>query len=142
MACPFFMPTQKLEGGAWLHPSRLPLGGGWKGHCCAPGHEGAIPTEEQLTQFCNLGYAVDCPRLPAERSCDAVRFSVARERGSQLLLWFVCEAAHAPAEHGTLEYNVSLGLWTSVHPNLRIQKMAECYLESYLLRRTQPALAG
>jgi hypothetical protein len=136
------MPTQKLEGAAWIHPSRLPLGGGWSGYCCAPGHEGAKPTDEELTQFCNLGYAASCPRLPQERVCDAVRFSVARERGAQLLLWFVCEDGHRPAGHGTLEYDSSLGLWICSHPDPRIQKMAECYLESYLLRRTQPAMAG
>lgn len=136
------MPTRRLEGGTWLHPSRLPLGGGWQGHCCAPGHDGETPSEEELTHFCNLGYAAACARLPQTRSCDAVRFSVARERGALLSLWYVCEAGHVPAEHGTLEYDTALGLWTSMHANPRIQKMAECYLESYLLRRTQPALAG
>jgi hypothetical protein len=136
------MPTRKLEGGAWLHPSRLPLGGGWHGHCSAPGHEGAQPTDEELREFCNLGYAAGCARLPQERDCDAVRFSVARDRGSQLLLWFVCESAHRPAGHGTLEYDALLGQWLSSHPDPRIQKMAECYLQFYLLRRTQPALAG
>ncbi len=57
MACPFFMPTSKLEDGGWLHPSRLPLGGGWIGHCSAPGYEGAEPTNQELRELCNLGYA-------------------------------------------------------------------------------------
>jgi hypothetical protein len=140
LACPFFMPTSKLDDGGWLHPSRLPLGGGWRGQCSAPGHEGVEPTTDELRE-CNLGYAATCPRLPKERNCDAVRFSVARDRGAQLLLWFVCESAHQPAGHGTLEYDLALDHWNSSHPDPRIQKMAACYLQSYLLRRVPPSLA-
>jgi hypothetical protein len=142
MACPFFMPTNKLEDGGWLHPSRLPLGGGWTGHCCAPGHEGTEPTIQELRELCNLGYAGSCPRMPKERVHDAVRFGVARDRGEQLQLWFVFESKHRPAGHGMLEYDLSLGRWVSSHHDLCIQKMAECYLQSYLLRRSQPASAG
>jgi len=142
VACPFFMPTSKLEDGSWLHPSRLPLGGGWTGRCSAPGHEGAEPTNEELRELCNLGYAAGCPRLPEQRAYDAVRFSIARDRGAQLVFWFVCESGHRPAAHGTLEYDHSLGQWTSSHADARIQKMAECYLQSYLLRRIQPASAS
>ena len=62
MACPFFMPTHKYEDGTWLHPFRLPLGGGWKGYCTAPGREGEVPSPEQLHHACNLGYARSCGR--------------------------------------------------------------------------------
>jgi hypothetical protein len=136
------MPVRKLEDGAWLHPSRLPLGSGWHGFCSAPGHEGVQPSHQELQEFCNLGYAARCPRLPRERACDAVRFGVASDRGSQLRLWFVCEIGHRPAEHGRLEYDLSCGQWIGCHRDPRIQKMAECYLESYLLRRIQPMAAG
>ena len=88
-----------------------------------------------MQQRCNLGYATRCSRLPKERTADAVRFSVARDRGSCLQLWFVCEMGHRPAEHGKLDYDRASGRWASPHPDARIQKMAECYLESYLLRR-------
>jgi hypothetical protein len=141
VACPFFMPTSKLEDGGWLHPSRLPLGGGWSGQCCAPGHEGTEPTDQEVHDFCNLGYAASCPRLPKERAYDAVRFSIARDQGDRLQVWFVCESGHLPAGHGTLEYDLSLGRWASSHSDSRIQKMADCYLQSYLLRRAQPATA-
>ena len=140
LACPFFMPVEKLDGG-WLHPSRLPLGGGWSGRCAAPGHEGSQPSDEELHEYCNLGYAAKCSRLPSEREFDAVRFSVARDHGSRLLLWFVCETAHRPAKHGTSEYDVTQGTWTSSPSEIRIQKMLECYVQSYLQRRIQPALA-
>jgi hypothetical protein len=140
LACPFFMPVEKLNG-AWLHPARLPLGGGWKGCCSAPGHEGSQPSDEELHEFCNLGYAAKCSRLPGEREWDAVRFSVARDHGSRLLLWFVCENAHRPAKHGTSEYDVAQGRWTSSPSDPRIQKMMECYVQSYLQRKIQPVTA-
>lgn len=135
MSCPYFAPLLKADALSWLHPSRLPLGAGWIGNCSAPGHEGVQPTDDQLRELCNLGYAGTCPRLPQERSCDAVRFSVARENNSQLFLWFVCESAHRPTAHGTLRYDGSAGHWISPHPDQRIQRLAECYVRSYLARR-------
>ena len=142
MACPFFMPSTNLDDGGWLHPSRLPLGRGWAGHCSAPGHEGAEPTNWELHEFCNLGYAAGCPRLPKERAYDAVRFSIARDCGGHLEVWFVCESGHRPAGHGRLEYDVAIGQWVTSHSDLRIHKMAECYLQSYLQRRIRPAQSG
>jgi hypothetical protein len=139
MACPFFMPTERLQDGGWLHPSRLPLGGGWSGHCCAAGHEGATPTSDEVRELCNLGYAVNCPRLPKDRVVDALRFSVVRDRGAQLTVMFVYELGHRPAGKGTLEYDLSQKRWISFHPDARTQKMAECYVESYLLRRARPS---
>ena len=78
MACPFFMPTQRAESNAWLHPARLPLGAGWDGHCTASAPD-TVPAADELREFCNLGYAKGCSRLPADRAADAVRFSIARE---------------------------------------------------------------
>ena len=89
-----------------------------------------------------MGYAAGCSHLPQERPCDAVRFSVARDNGSELFLWFVCETGHRPTQHGTLQYDVSLDQWISSHPEPRIQKMAQCYVQAYMLRRIRPALAG
>jgi len=138
LACPYFRPTQKWEECTWPHPSRLPLGAGWQGRCSAPGYEGVEPASEELKEFCNLGYALKCSRLPADRSCDAVRFSVARDDGSRLLLCFVFEAGHRPVAHGSLEYDSSARQWLSQHPDSRIQALAECYLQSYR-RRSAPA---
>jgi hypothetical protein len=39
-----------------------------------------------------------------------------------------------------VEYDVTRAQWTSTHPDPRVQKMADCYLQSYLQRRIQPAL--
>jgi hypothetical protein len=139
MACPFFFPQKRIENPPWPHPPRLPLGDGWTGHCTAPGHEGARPTNEELKDGCNLGYAHACPRLPRERSCDAVRFSLARDREEKVSVQFVCEIGHAPGEHGMLEFDAVAQRWLSMHTDERIQKMAECFLQSYLRRKERPS---
>ena len=124
MACPYFMPTSRSEERLWAHPERLPLGGGWTGCCTAPGHEGAVPSSDELKDGCNLGYARRCPRLPRERAWDAVRFALGRERAGRLQLTYVCEFQYRPGEQGTLEYDGALGRWIHGDPDSRIQKMA------------------
>jgi hypothetical protein len=134
MACPYVLPQERIKNPPWPHPARLPLGDGFAGHCTAPGHEGARPSDNELREGCNLGYARQCPRLPRQRSSDAVRFSLVRDRDRVLSVQFVCEIAHAPGEHGMLEFDAAAGRWTSSHADVRIQKMAECYVDSYLRR--------
>jgi len=153
MACPFFMPVEKLENGAWPHPARLPLGCGWNGQCTAPGHEGEVPERETLEQSCNLGYAGSCSRLPRERVWDAVRFAIAAsddanglqnndvdknggKPGRIVHLVYVCERAHRPVEHGRLGFDAGGAGWLQRHPNVGVQKMAECFLESCQAKRT------
>jgi hypothetical protein len=151
VACPFFMPIQKLETGAWPHTARLPLGCGWSGHCTAPGHEGEVPTQGALEEFCNLGYARKCSCLPQQRVWDAVRFAVAAQQdqrgrgdGSEIRtaqsrviqLRYVCEREHRPVEHGRLKFDIGAAGWLDRHPDIRVQKMAECFLESWLNKRT------
>lgn len=136
MACPFFCPTERADDIAFPHPARLPLGAAWRGVCQAPGHEQSAPNNQEL-EACNLGYAKPCPRLPNQRSCDAVRFGVASESESRTSVHFVFENAHAPAGHGSLEYDRRMGSWSSFHPDPRIQKMAECFLQSYLERKNR-----
>ena len=149
MTCPYFMPLEKLENGKWPHPARLPLGGGWTGHCTAPGHEGQLPSQDVVEAFCNLGYATTCAWTPEHRSCDAVRFAVAASldaRGARksfageapvrlLRLSYVCERDHHPSAHGELEFDLARATWVVRHDDPRIQKMAECFLESYLQKK-------
>ncbi len=135
VACPYFMPTERIDDGAWIHPARLPLGGGWTGICTAPGHENETPSPEQVRDCCNLGYAQACTFRPPKPDCDSVRFGVAGDSADAVIVCYVCEKRHLPAEHGTLEYNKANG-WSRVHPDRRIQKMAECYLAAYFLRKT------
>lgn len=151
VACPYFMPIAKLENGSWPHPGRLPLGCGWSGHCTAPGHEQAIPSQDVLERCCNLGYVDGCGWAPAERPWDAVRFAVASPvRVSQdansasgenapariLRLTYVYEQANRPKGRGELEFDVSSTTWLRRHEDDRIQRMAECFLESYLGKRS------
>ncbi len=141
MACPFFMPTEKYAE-VWPRRPRLPLGDGWAGHCTAPCHEGALPKDHELKEFCNLGYAKYCPRLPAKRLWDAVRFSLSGEGENKVVIYFVCEVDHRPGEHGALEFDMASHSWTVPHRDARVQKMAECYLEAYLVRKQAPVHPG
>jgi len=145
MACPYFMPVERLENGAWPHPSRLPLGGGWNGHCTAPGHDGEVPAQDVLEKFCNLGYADGCLRAPVSRAADAVRFAVvapaeagrpdSASKNTVLRLSYVCERSHRPVDHGVLEFELSTAQWLRPHDDARIQRMAQCFVESYLQKR-------
>jgi len=149
LACPFFMPISKLERGSWPHPARLPLGCGWSGHCTAPGHEGETPPQEVVESSCNLGYASHCSWVPSDRTWDAVRFATAApaadgggatrsaELARELYLIYVCERDHRPLAHGQLLFDLSKAAWIIRHDDLRIQKMAECFLDSYLKKKPQ-----
>ena len=142
MACPFFLPIEKLENGDWLHAGRLPLGGGWSGQCTAPGHEVEVPSPERLRDSCNLGYAESCPRLPPGRDWDSVRFA-ARTISAEgndphrgyIRLVYVCERAHRPAEHGMLMFDTAGKQWKERHRDHRVQRMAECFVETYVEKR-------
>ncbi|MGA2377158.1 MAG: hypothetical protein ABSF72_16690 [Candidatus Sulfotelmatobacter sp.] len=141
VACPYFVPVEKLENGNWLHARRLPLGCGWSGQCSAPGHEGETPSQEELREFCNLGYAEGCGRLPREREWDSVRFAARTAGGAhngteaRIHVRYVCEREHRPAGHGTLEFDAYESRWVERHRDDRVQRMAECFLQSFLENR-------
>jgi hypothetical protein len=136
------MPLTKLENGSWPHPARLPLGWGWSGQCTAPGHENEVPAQDVLENFCNLGYAGGCAWSPAQHAWDSIRFAViSRPNGNDrtaaceapdgiLHLAYVCECDHRPAGYGELEFDSARSVWLRRHSDARIQKMAECFLES------------
>jgi hypothetical protein len=96
--------------------------------------------------FCNLGYANLCAWAPAERNWDAIRFAVtapceaSRDQETNsvriLNLRYICEKANRPADHGELEFDLSGSFWIRPHSDARIQKMAECFLDSYLRRKS------
>lgn len=136
MACPYFMPEERFDS-TWPFPQRLPLGAGWSGTCTAPGHEGALPSAEELTSACNLGYAKTCSRLPAEREADAVRFALGEERDGLLHVLIVCEREHLPASYGELLYDKARGTWAQRHEQASVQRMAECYVHAQLERRAE-----
>jgi hypothetical protein len=136
------MPVEKLEG-TWPHPSRLPLGCGWRGHCTAPGHENETPARDILEAFCNLGYASGCSWAPPDRAWDAVRFAVRaptelddRRESAAIRVIYVCERNHRPVERGELEFDLQASQWRRRHDDARLQKMAECFLGSFLQNRS------
>jgi hypothetical protein len=135
MPCPYFIPAEPFEDGGFAHPQRLPLGAGFRGTCGAPGWEPAQPTEEELKNSCNLGYARECSRLPKQRKADAVRFSVARDRDGQISLCYVSELNYLPQEHGNLHYETAMKRWSQPHGDRLVQGLAECFLRAYLGRR-------
>ncbi len=135
MACPFFLPTERLVSDLWPHRARLPLGDGYRGVCTAPGQDQAALSDDELKDLCNLGYAKGCPRLPRERHADAVRFIVTQDRDDQVGLYFTTERDHAPRDHGPLTFDRLQQRWLAPHPDARVQRMAECYLQSYLSRK-------
>jgi hypothetical protein len=144
VACPFFMPMEKLENGAWIHAGRLPLGCGWSGKCTAPGHEGESPSQDELQQFCNLGYAEGCRRLPRERVWDSIRFGARTvsdgwENGcrGRVQVKYVCERGHLPAEHGILEFDARDLRCEKPHQDGCLQRMAECFLKTYLEKKAR-----
>src|SRR5690242_6568818 len=103
MACPFFIPTERLEGG-WSFPDRLPLAAGFSGVCGAPGQMLVRPSEEELRDHCNLGHAA-CSRLPNERSADSVRFVAKSSEGTRISVRYIFERECRPAGGGMLEYD-------------------------------------
>lgn len=125
---------ERADDIAFPYPARLPLGASWRGVCSAPGHEQAQLDPKEL-ECCNLGYAKSCPRLPKERACDAVRFSISGDSDGTIVLQYVLETAYLPTGNGFLKYDERVKGWTSPHPDELIQRKAECFLQSYLERR-------
>jgi hypothetical protein len=141
VACPFFMPEQRFDSD-WPFPQRLPLGAGWTGMCTAPGHEGVHPSDEEMKSGCNIGYAKTCMRLPPERHADAVHFALCEERDGILHMLFVCERDYLPVDYGELLYETANTSWLHSHPDPRVQRMAECYLQAQRTRRPNLRRAG
>jgi len=144
LACPFFVPLEIIRDGSWPHPSRLPLGAGWRGNCGATTQERPA-SEDHVRDFCNLGYAAACPHLPLRREWDAIRFSIAQVSPQQVTICFVCELAHAPVEAGNLTFdlagNVLLGVnvysrdsQLDSHNDPRVIRLATSYLQTYRAR--------
>ena len=135
MACPYFLPEQEMVELGFPHPQRLPLGTAWRGTCSAPGHSGIAPSDDELKNGCNLGYALGCKRLPQERTADAVRFAIVRERGSEIEVRYAYERNYEPGDHGSLQFKLTDGMWTASSSETQLARMAQCFLLSYLRRR-------
>ena len=58
-----------------------------------------------------------------------------RDRDGQISLCWVSELNYLPGEHGSIEYDSLLQRWIAMHPEARVQALAECFLQSYLKNR-------
>ena len=59
---------------------------------------------------------------------------------------YVCERDHLPVEYGALMFDAVGACWELRHSDDRVQRMAECFLASYVEKRKRreanPALAS
>jgi hypothetical protein len=135
LACPYFVPDERCEAELWQHRARLPLGDGFVGSCRAPGADGARPDDQEI-RTCNVGYPRHCARAPQEREIDAVRFAVAADEGSQMILRWACERQHRPVMSGELQFVFEQGSARaeSVPEPDWVLAMAQCYANAYLTR--------
>jgi hypothetical protein len=140
VACPFFVPSRRLDLSGWVRPPRLPLGDAWAGTCEARAGEIFEPPESQQREVCNCGYARGrCDRFPGIGAPDAVRFSVTHDTPARLLVVYVVEKDHAPAEFGTLEYTVDSASLNGPPMSNILVRQVQAFLASYLSRRAQRA---
>jgi hypothetical protein len=138
MACPYFFPVSpRTDDTNPLH-AMLPLGGAWSGVCRAAPDCPRPPDESILRSQCNLGYARGtCSRFPAGDGPDAVRFTISRDDGDTLRIYYVVERDHHPYSHGPLEYSVGLESFAGTAPGEIIRRQAQAYVESYLRRKLE-----
>ena len=134
MACPFFMPDQRLEGD-WPFPQRLPLGAGWTGTCAAIANSEVRPNEHELKTACNMGYAKGCSRLPQDRQADAVRFAKGDGHDGLIHIRFSYERDYLPVAHGEVIYDTTTRRLQTAVANPCLLRMAECYIEAQIARR-------
>jgi len=143
VACPFFVPSRRLEITGWRHAPRLPLGDPFGGACHAdPADIIEPPDAKHQRDLCNCGYARGrCDRFPGGSAADAVRFSVTDDTAARLLVVYVVEKDHAPAEFGTLEYSIENAYLDGPPISDILVQQAHAFLESYLRRRALSARA-
>jgi hypothetical protein len=142
VACPFFVPSRRLEIAGWVRPPRFPLGDPFGGACHARPDDVIEPPESHQRELCNCGYAQGrCDRFPGDSAADAVRFSVTDDTATRVSVVYVVEKDHAPAEFGTLEYVVDESRLDGPHISDALVQQARAFLESYLRRRALGARA-
>jgi hypothetical protein len=142
VACPFFVPSRRLEIAGWVRPPRFPLGDLFFGACHAHATEVIEPPESRQRELCNCGYARGrCDRFPGDGAADAVRFSVTDDTPNRLIVVYVVEKDHAPAEYGTLEYSVGDSRLDGPVISDVLAQQARAFLDSFLRRRVHRASA-
>jgi hypothetical protein len=133
MACPYFYPLAPRNG-ASRGDAMLPLGDAWTGLCHAVPGRPESPDEACLRPLCNLGYARGrCPRFPEGDGPDAIRFTISRDGGATIGIYYVEERDHHPFAHGALEFSAATGS-VAPSPGVIAGRQAEAYAEAYRRR--------
>ena len=138
MACPYFFPVVPRTEGSNPQHAMLPLGATWTGFCRALSDRAWQPDEAILRSLCNLGYARGtCSRFPSGDGPDAVRFTISRDDGASLRIYYVVERDHHPFSHGPLEYSLANAAFADPPQGEIICRQAQAYVESYLRRKME-----
>jgi hypothetical protein len=137
MSCPYFDPLERHPRASGAGLALLPLGDAWTGTCHADPRRTEQPEESALRPLCNLGYARGiCPRFPADdHGPDAARFTIHRDDGASLRLYYVLERNHQPFAHGALEYPLDRNGFNTAPAGMLTGRQALAYIASYLRRK-------
>ena len=150
MACPYFMPVAKLENGAGRIPPGCPsdvVGADiarhpatkdscLTGQCSNPSATSDTPVAALVARRTRRGMRSGSrfqrpPISTREKSLQDVLMS----RSVRFASSTFASARHLPVSHGELEFDLLQASWLHKHDDLRMQKMAECFLESYLKKK-------
>jgi hypothetical protein len=115
----------------------MPLGDAYSGQCAAGSANQSAPSGPfHVRDLCNYGYARGrCKNFPQDSLYDAVRFSFQSVEGSRLRLIYILEAALAPREHGSIEFDLVSERFLSAPKNAVLEQQALAFIGSYRRRR-------
>lgn len=99
------------------------------------------PEDHELRDHCNLGHAA-CSRLPEQRTADAIRFSARSAERYRIHVRYVYEKDCRPAGGGTLEYDEREHRWLTAIDDEKLQRQAECFLQTWRSRQRPIAAAA
>jgi hypothetical protein len=138
MACPYFDPVEPRSPALSADTAMLPLGDAWAGICLAAPDRPSHPDDSILRPLCNLGYARgECACFPVADGPDAVRFTITRDDGTSIHIYYVVERDHHPYAHGALEYSSDRDGLLDPPPQATLARQACAYVRSYLRRKSK-----
>ena len=138
MACPYFDPVEPRSPALSADTAMLPLGDAWAGVCLAAPDCPSHPDDSILRPLCNLGYARgECACFPVADGPDAVRFTITRDDGTSIHIYYVVERDHHPYAHGALEYSSDRDVLLDPPPQATLARQACAYVRSYLRRKSK-----
>jgi len=77
--------------------------------------------------------------MPTRRCADGLRFAVAKDEGSRIVLHYVSEHDHGPVEYGRIVYDCEAKSWPFPLRDACLQRQADCFVEVYLERHPRKA---